>query len=257
MKFIGQERIIRELKILLPQIKHDDLKMNFLLRGVSGYGKTLLGLRMCSYLSGSRYQYMFADNVIAPYKDVLSIFIDEIHLLENPEFIYQWLDKKETTFIFATNEYSDLKEPLVNRCTVYTFEDYTDNELLEIAGMYMNNSQFTKDMLWLVCLSGNKNPRRINNLCGRLNAINNITPIRNLEELNYIMENIIGIVDGIDPLCKKYLDTLTRLDTSSLETLSRVSGISKTTIQREIEPILLYKKLISISSKGRSINVNI
>ena len=252
MKFIGQNRIYMELDILLPQIKNNELNMNFLFRGKSGYGKTLMGLKICSYLANNNYQYLFADNINDINTEATAIFIDEIHLLQVPEVLYKYLDKKKPTFIFATNEFADLKEPLVNRCTVYTFEDYTEEELLDISKLYINNEKFSDDMLWLICEAANKNPRKISNLCYRLNAISNKIPLNNLEELNYVIEKIIGIVDGLDPLCLKYLEILERLSTSSLENISRVSGISKATIQHEIEPVLLYRNRISITSKGRS-----
>lgn len=258
MIFIGQKRIIEELNIILPQIKENKLNMHFLLRGKSGYGKTLLGLKICTYLSYDKYQYVFADNIIKPYQGFSSMFIDEIHLLENPEFLYKWLDEKEKTFIFATNEFADLKEPLVNRCTVFTFEDYLEEELLEIVKIYINDNNYTNEMLTLVYRACNSNPRKISNLCSRLRAIGNQIPITNIDELNYVIEKIIGIKDGLDPLCRKYLEILKILGKSSLENISRTAGISKAVIQSEIEPVLLYKGLISITSKGRSItNVNI
>ena len=253
MDFIGQSRITMELDIILPQIKDNKLHMNFLFRGKSGYGKTLLGLKICSYLANSNYQYLIGDTVDGIDTSAKVIFIDEVHLLQIPEMLYKYLDKKEIVFIFATNEFADLKEPLVNRCTVYTYEDYTEEELLYMTKMYINNDEFSREMLQLVCESANKNPRKINNLCYRLNAISNKIPLNNLEELNYVIEKIIGIVDGLDPMCLRYLEILERLSTSSLENISRICGISKTTIQQEIEPILLYKNLISITSKGRSI----
>jgi len=252
MDFIGQNRIMMELDILLPQIKNNELDMNFLFRGKSGYGKTLLGLKICSYLANSNYQYLFADNINDINTDAMVIFIDEIHLLQVPEMLYKYLDKKKPTFIFATNEFADLKEPLVNRCTVYTYEDYTEEELLYMTKMYINNDKFSREMLQLICESANKNPRKISNLCFRLNAIGKSIPLNNLEELEFVVEKIIGIIDGLDPMCLKYLEILERLSTSSLENISRVTGISKTTIQHEIEPVLLYKNRISITSRGRS-----
>ena len=253
MKFIGQNRINMELDMILPQLVEKDIpNVNFLLRGKSGYGKTTLGLGICNFLSKGEFQYMIGDNISRLDTEFRIIFIDEVHLLEIPEVLYPTLDKKENIFIFASNEFANLKEPLVNRCIVYTFEDYNEMELKEIAKLNLTNNNYTDEMLSLICSSSNNNPRKIRNLCGRLNAMGNKISINNIEELDYVVEKIIGIVDGLDPMCLKYLEILERLSTSSLENISRITGISKTTIQTEIEPVLLYKNRISITSKGRS-----
>jgi len=252
MKFIGQERIIKEINILLPQIRDRDLKMNFLLRGKSGYGKTTLGLKMCCYISNGNYQYFFGDSDILVEKQRKVIFIDEIHLLEKPEMLYKMLDDKEQIFIFATNEYSNLKEPLENRCTVYTFEDYTKDELLTIARNNLT-SDFSKEMLEKVCDASQNNPRKIQNICIRLDAISNSIPIRNIVELDYVIEKILGIINGMDVMTRKYMEVINELKVCSLRTLVMLTGINERTILYEIEPMLLLKKLITITSKGRSI----
>jgi Holliday junction resolvasome RuvABC ATP-dependent DNA helicase subunit len=52
---------------------------------------------------------------------------------------------------------------------------------------------------------------------------------------------------------REYLAFLERVRTASLTTLTSSLGINRETIQTEIEPQLLYKGRIKITSKGREI----
>jgi len=70
-----------------------------------------------------------------------------------------------------------------------------------------------------------------------------------------IIRDVMGIENGIGPLEKRYLDYMRVTTRSSLQNLCYALHVDKATIQREIEPILLVKNLIRISSKGRELIV--
>ncbi|PNX46009.1 MAG: hypothetical protein BV457_08470 [Thermoplasmata archaeon M9B1D] len=60
---------------------------------------------------------------------------------------------------------------------------------------------------------------------------------------------------GFTELDLKYLDVLKKQKTASLNTLSRALNVPKYTLLNEIEPFLIKKDLINITSKGRILNV--
>jgi len=58
----------------------------------------------------------------------------------------------------------------------------------------------------------------------------------------------------LDTLCRKYLEVLEDVGgTASIFLLKSILHIDDNTLKREIEPVLLKKGLIKITSKGRSL----
>jgi Holliday junction resolvasome RuvABC ATP-dependent DNA helicase subunit len=263
VQFIGQQSIIKEVDIIVQRAIDDEhFNIALLLTANSGLGKTNLGLRIANTISRGKFLYLEADEtgekvVRAINSNNRVIFIDEIHLLKTPELLYPILDKEDKFIILSTNESSELKEPLRNRCINLIFAPYTEEELRQIVKQKLPEIQGkSNEYVDLIVKSAEENPRKITKLCIRLATITKIYQFpRTVEELKLLLSEILNIKDGLNPQEQEYMKVLSRLGMASLETLTSILGYSRNTIKYEIEPSLLYNKLIQITSKGR-INAN-
>ena len=251
MNFLGQPHIIKQLQFLLPEV-YAGASANFLLRGPSGYGKTTLALSMCSYLTGGDFNMGLGNSyVFRPEKRVQ--FVDEVHLLPTPETLYPIMDAGTYVFILATNDAAILPEALVNRCFGLTFTEYSRDELKEMIRSFAKFAMSAESMDYIIRSSGG-NPRILISLLKRLNILakqSNLSGMRFVEFQNLVQE-VFGIVDGLDVACRRYVEVLSSLGgRGSLDTLSGLLHIDKETIRYQIEPILLYNDRINITSRGR------
>jgi Holliday junction resolvasome RuvABC ATP-dependent DNA helicase subunit len=255
--FIGQPHIMNQLKDILPHLyENTEVGMNILMRGPSGWGKTRMSFMVCNYLTGGNFDYCLGDKLM--FNDSIRVhFIDEVHLLEHPEVIYPRMDSGRYVIIIATNDVALLPEALSNRCVEFIFDRYSNLELREIAGMNLI-VKIPVEFLDYMIESGGGNPRIIKNLAGRLNIVltrhPNILAGLNLEQFKLLLKETFGIVDGMDIMCNRYIACLVSLGgTAALGTISAYVHIDQNTLKYYVEPILLYKNKIKISSKGRSL----
>jgi Holliday junction resolvasome RuvABC ATP-dependent DNA helicase subunit len=106
--------------------------------------------------------------------------------------------------------------------------------------------------------SGGGNPRIIRNLISRLNIVLSrhpeIVENINLDMFKQLLHTTFGIVDGMDVMCLRVIEALKALGgTASLQTISTYVHIDQNTIRFYVEPILLYKNILRITNKGRSL----
>lgn len=257
MYFTGQKHIMNQLKDILPYLmQNPSAGMNMLMRGPSGWGKTRMSLLVCNFLAGGNFEYCLGDKLTFN-EDLRVHFIDEVHLIEHPEVLYPLMDSGRYVIVIATNDVATLPEALSNRCVEFIFNNYTLLELREISTP-MLQGKLSTEFLDYVIESGGFNPRIIKSLINRLNIVianrPGILDGLNLDQFKELLHELFGIRDGLDIMCTRYMDALRGLGgTASLQTLAAFTHIDQNTLRYFAEPILLYKKLIKISSKGRSI----
>ena len=256
MYFIGQSHIMNQLRDILPHLYENDVGMNMLMRGPSGWGKTRKSYMVCNNLTGGDFEYCFGDKLV--FTDSKRVhFIDEVHLLEHPEVLYPKMDSGKFVIVIATNDVALLPEALSNRCVEFIFDKYSKAELREIGGGFLL-TPLPIEFLDYIIESGGGNPRMIKNLVGRLNIIltrrPNLVKNINLDQFKILLEELFGIVDGMDIMCNRYLDALSSLGgTASISTISTYIHIDQNTLKFYVEPVLLYKNKIKITSRGRSL----
>ena len=256
IKFIGQAQILKELKFICNEAKKG-INLNLLLKAQSGYGKTTLA-KLIAFNIGERYEYILCKENLEGFSRIHRVKIfDEIHMLKAPEFLYPYMDSGKFFLIFCTNEFGELKEPLVNRCIPFIFSEYSEQEMLEIINTEFQNQGFSFDGDTLKSLIKNSNsvPREAVNLAKRLSIIfrgSNVF-INSQEEMDKTIEDYLGITNGLSPFHKSYLEFLRKVGTASLDRISFGISLDKKTIQRTIEPILIKKGLITVTSKGRGL----
>ena len=257
MYFIGQNHIMRQLQFILPDLyRNPDKGANILLRGPSGFGKTKMALDICRYLAGLDYEVFLREERPFEFRKRVN-FIDEIHKVNNIERFYYIMDEKSKVFIFATNHDSALEEAFVNRCYEFIFDDYDEDELLLIARESCNFS-CEDSQLKAVIDAANKNPRVIKSLCQRLGTYFRENNIANTNSLDFeeLMKSIFRIEGGLDTVCKRYIEAVKNSGgCASLSLITTILHVDRKTLTDRVEPILITKGLIKITSKGRTLNV--
>ena len=256
MIFIGQAHIMRQLRVILPNLyKHRDRGANILLRGPSGYGKTTMAISICRYLSdGNKFEVYWADMTEFRFEKRVA-FIDEVHRVKVPEFLFPIMDERRHVLVFATNHDSVLPEAFVNRCYQFIFDEYDDEELVLIARESATFSADDEDFLEIVN-AGNRNPRVIKKLIDKMGAYFEENPKIDSKQVDYtlLLKEVFSIEDGLDTHCRRYLESLQDVGgTASLFLISNIMHVDENTLKAEVEPVLLRKGLIRISSRGRSL----
>lgn len=255
MIFIGQDKLLNELNLIVEDIIRGK-NHSILLRAPSGYGKTSLAFR-CVIVINQPFYYCIPKNGEITNLDLSKRIqvIDEIHILKEPEFLYPLLDSNQYSFILLSNESGSLLEPLKNRCINLFFEKYTDENKRNIINQYSRGKLSKEQVEYILSLVADRPPREIKKLIERLEIIfRNLGETNDLELLKYYVEEILNISpDGLTEQDRIYLEFLKRAERCSLDTLINATRIDRETILREIEPMLLYKGLIKITSRGRQI----
>lgn len=253
MKFIGQSHIMRQLAVMLPDLysKGSGNGETFLFRGPSGYGKTRMALLTANYLSGRNF-YMCLGNQFKFTGSSWVNLIDEVHLIPLPEVLYPILDSRKHVLIMTTNDIAELSEPLVNRSIDLIFTNYTQEELRQIISESIH-IHFPDTYLDYIIKCGSGNPRICLSLSRRIESLlKSGGDISSIQKFIYFIESMMGIKDGLDTVAQRYIDVLTSLGgIASIDTLSMMLHVDKATIRSQVEPGLMYRNLIRISSKGR------
>lgn len=259
MTFIGQTHIIRRLELILPSLKDGSPGISMLFRGPSGYGKTHLCKYIAKLLSRGNDKYTYQlGNSFSVTRNYRVHFIDEIHLCKEPEILYPIMDSKKYVLLFATNYDSLLPEAFQNRCLNFIFTSYSDRQLIAI---FKNRCSYdvNKDVIKYIIKISNKNPRiMIENYIRTVELLFQLHPekmnkISNQDFIELINE-IHGIRDELEPNALDYMMVLKGLGgRAAIDMIVNTLHVDKNTVKYEIEPALLSRKLIKISSKGREL----
>lgn len=256
MFFIGQEHFMSALGDILTYVDETKKGVNILFRGASGYGKTEISRKCCNFLVGQNYQTCLGSNLRFDRKCWVH-FIDEVHLLENPENLYPIMDSGLYVIIMATNFDSILPEALTNRCKNFVFTDYTDGELREIFRFHSKLKFSDRVVSYIIDVAG-RNPRVIVKTFNEVlemhyrnpDIIADFTDDQIIETIN----SLFGIEGGLDKISRQYLECLKSLGgRASINLISSVMKLDLNTIKYITEPVLIYKKMIKITSRGREL----
>jgi Holliday junction resolvasome RuvABC ATP-dependent DNA helicase subunit len=251
---IGQEKIFKELSYISPQLEKGT-SMNILLVAPSGYGKTSLGFYLLWFSHGNFWYYLPEKGEVRLHENKKFHFIDEIHTLDSFEWLYPLMDSEKYVFIFATNEYGDLPEPLWRRCIRFIFEPYTDEQIKFLVLDFLAKSDFiiSENLAEKIASVCRRNPGVTKTVCQRLSYVFARDGIPDEERLENILNEVLGIKNKLTELDMRYLAALKILGQASLDRISIYSRIPKTVVLRDIEPYLLEQGIISVGSRGRKL----
>lgn len=241
------------LALDLPELyRNPDMAQNYLFVGPSGYGKTTMALEVCNFLANDVFEMYLSDNKPFVFKHRV-IFIDEIHKVKEHEILYPHMDSKKHVFVFASNLSGNLPDALRTRCDEFNFTEYTDEDLCR---MIYEQAEFkiSEENALKVIDAGQRNPRIIGRLMVNLaryfranEFVDSLTA-----DFTSILKDTFLIENGLDVSCRNYIETMERIGKrASLTLLKNLLHLDTETITNRIEPVLLRKGLIIITSKGR------
>lgn len=271
ISFIGQEKMINQFE-LYARVFQEKLGLvdhcNLLLSGRTGMGKTtsvMVFLGMLNPNADEWIQYVPSETVqditdlLNKHKTIKYIFIDEAHLLKNPEWLYPFLDDKtkQRIFILATNKLGDLNPALLNgRLHKIVFEEYTQDDLRWMVKDSLCESLKEIPINWIdkIIKAAKRNPRRIcRDITGKINlsTLNLGIPKTEMEFIKFL--NFAGYdVDGYDAEERLYIDYLKKSGGKvGLKTLASATKLDIKVISEVIEPDLLATGTIEIAAGGR------
>lgn len=255
--FVGQSHITGQVDMLIDHLLKTREGATLLFRGPSGFGKTDLAMRTATALVKGNYQMCIGDSL--RYDDTFWVhLIDEVHLLPTPEVLYPKIDSGKYVTLLTTNHEASLQEALENRCYSFYFKDYTDSELLQICKDRFSDL-LREDQYKYVIEFCNRNPRILIGTLRRFSIfqMNYGVLLSKISFGNFkdMSETIFGVVDGLDVLCQRYVEVLKSLGgRASLSNIRAALHVDEGTIRAQVEPALMYRNLLQITSKGRVLN---
>ena len=251
---VGQDQLKPELAVLLEEMKIGT-NLNLMFRGISGHGKTHTAKIICNFL-GIQSSHIFLGNAMFDFSGKRRInVLDEIHEVTNPEYIYQYMDSGEYIFILCTNEFGELKEPLVNRCIIFDLREYSLNEITilvkQVFGYHRLNVNI--DQCRVIASYSRSNPRVTKILTKRCAMLfKRVGKPDTKEELTEFLKVYFDLDHGgFNHYDRQYLEFLKVNKRASLATLSSVLCIPQGTLLNEIEPFLIRQHLVEITPRGR------
>lgn len=251
---VGQEQLKPELAVLMEEMK-EERNLNLMFRGPSGHGKTHTANLVCSYLGLENCHLFLGDELFDFNGERRVNVLDEVHEVKTPEYMYRFMDADEFVFLVCTNEFGDLKEPLVNRCIVFDLREYTLDELAMLVKQVFFHHKMDVELIQcrMIASYARGNPRVAKILAKRSSMLfRRIGKPGNLSELIEFLKLYFDLDHGgFTHYDRQYLDFLKLNKRASLATLSKVLCIPEGTLLNEIEPFLLKQHLVEITARGR------
>lgn len=253
-KFFGQQYVLSQLDVLGGAIV-DGENFNIALCAPSGKGKTTLAKLFVEWCAnGEPYLLHNAEEVEFDRKVRFHV-LDEAHRIKNPEFLYPYMDSKKYTFLLLTNEYYALKEPFYNRCHNLSYDSYTREDLVMMCKSVFaeRGRMIMGDMPgWIVDNFGRGVPRTVKVVSDLLALYWQKNPT-DKEQAKKMAEELLQTSEGLTKKDREYLQFLWGSGRSSITLIANSTRIPREVILKEIEPYLINKGYIKITSKGREL----
>jgi Holliday junction DNA helicase RuvB len=189
---------------------------------------------------------------VAPREVGRTVCVDGVRFIEKGDVIREELPKN-MSFVMATTDPAQLKEPVLNRLRKIQLTPYTMDHKVEIAMAHLVDHGFTAGETILEALANRS--RSVRHL--KTELCETYIDIRSLygedEDSTLVtMDDMLGIdPDGATDLDIDYLEYLVENNTVGLETMAGKLRIDKAELTKTIEPFLLEKGWIQITGKGR------
>lgn len=155
---------------------------------------------------------------------------------------------KKISFLFATTEADKLFPPLKDRFDVVDFEPYTQKDLSDIIKVNADSAVFLKGVIEEATLSLRGNARSAVRCAEHINLY-----LQRAEKATFGMDDwknmcyhLNILPEGLTNTELAILKELEKRGDCTLQTLASVTGMSRTSIQKDVEQFLLKKNFIKI-----------
>ena len=294
---IGQEEIKRQLTFYSDSYKRTGTVPFILLNGAKGLGKTEFLKAFSKSLTNTdgkprpmlelnsstiKNNQMFFEQIFLPIVqgNEVTLFFDECHALPNDLVMaflsilnterspYKEFNWREYTFnfdftrismIFATTELDKLFAPLKDRLTILDFKPYKKHELAQIIKGRLDDVDFEEGLLEEISNTTRGNAR---SAVKRAKEIEIFCETKNSNKFSFQEWGELRRILGIKPLGLtntevQVLEIIHERGPSTLQTISAVTGMSRTAIQKDVELYLLQRGLMQIDGHRRITNQGI
>ena len=167
-------------------------------------------------------------------------------------------DLRRVSWIFATSEIQKVFSPLVDRLERLDLEEYDLNELAMIVVRNTKSITIEDKTLHNVALVLRGNPRAAQKMATKIKqyCTFNKTEIFDGNHWSDLIKMLQILPMGLSPIELSILTVLKSRSECSLTQLSAKTGMSRESLQKEIEVYLLKNDLIEIRQRGRAITRN-
>lgn len=161
------------------------------------------------------------------------------------------------SFIFATTDKGKLSDALASRLHPIDLDEYSIEEKRDVVKQRLHNEDVTleeEDYEMVGNLS--KNMRHLVKLCDRLvdYAVGMGRVVLSHDDVLKVID-ILGINElGCDKTDQKYLEYVKEHGPVSLSNIARFLDVEEREVKSKIEPFLIRKEWVNITSKGRIIS---
>lgn len=189
---------------------------------------------------------------VAPRDIGRTVCVDGVRYIEKGDVMREELPKN-MSFIMATTDPAQLKEPILNRLRKIQLTPYTMDDKIEIALAHLVEHGVSAEETILVALATrSRSVRHLKKeLCETFMDIHSLYG-EDAESTLVTMDDMLGIdPDGATDLDVDYLEYLVENNTVGLDTMAGRLRIDKKELTKTIEPFLLSKGWIAITGKGR------
>ena len=288
--YIGQDRVIRQLKLIIESAKiRNKMPEHILFYGQPGLGKTTL-----AYLISTEIEChlkTIAAPALQKTGDIVSLlvnmepntvlFIDEIHRLKAPleETLYAAMEDGHVDLVMgkgqglsvgkidlhpfmlvgATTQLGRISKPLKDRFpTIFQLEPYSESDILALfdRNLEILKINMSEEAKILVCRRCRGVPRIANNIIKRfvdLQTVHNIKEITLSDAKDFLLE--LGIYElGLTKSDLQYLRSLL-YSSLSLKTLGGILMEDTETLELVTEPYLIHLGFIDKGSEGRRLTL--
>ena len=262
---VFNERMKEFMKLVLEKLKSGE-KIDLLFVGNAGTGKTFSAKMICCEL-GWNWVYINGEmgrkkiiEILKNVKDNSVICIDEIHNLTDsvaeviyPAIEYRYIGEggeetelKNIIFIGTTTEPEELPKPLLDRFFRVEFEEPdkeilseilrkqgVENQVIDYLLNYTQNIRQIKKLLEIMRLYGGYN----------MDALVKVFRIKG-----------INLYSGLSKIQEEYIEYLKKVGKASLRNICLVLRKNENFIKYEVEPELIRKGIIVITSRGRELS---
>jgi len=287
---IGQQAVKNKLNFYIDVFEKKQTMPFLLFTSPKGYGKTEFARNVGKNLEGSngaprpfleinssiiRNNNTFFENIFLQFmlEKEITILFDEAHNLPNDftqlllticntdsnpvrnipyDGTIMTFDFTKITFIFATTEPDKLFPPLKDRMEPIEFKPYTEEELSKIMAMNLDKVKISQSCIQEVISRTRGNPRSAVRMAKNINdyCIRDSIPEFSKDDFLEMCKIFDILPHGISQTERSVLEVLQERGESSLTTLTAVTGMSKTSLQRDVEHYLIKKNFMSINPVG-------